>query len=804
MRSAIRLLVLGLLIVPLVVALTPIQAAPGSSAFGINSHIATRYPDPSSMAVPSAPLGELEVGWVREDFQFHRMSPEPNTYDWLFHDEAVDELTSRGINIIGVLNGPTPAWATGGNPGGAFFPPDPNAFANFAGAVVNRYKDRIRYWQVWNEPDNPLYWQPQPSAAAYTNLLRTTAQAIRAADPNARILAAGIVSPEPAATWLQMIADHGGWNSFDIVAIHPYTDPLGPEEGQIGPAGVGQVKALVDRLGTKPIWATEFGWSTGPGGRGGVAFSDADQANFLVRASVLLRAAGVERVIWYKLKDGTNGEDYGLFRYASGLTDYNQAKPSFFAMRTLNQQVGGANPVGLLDLVPPQVIFDFERFGTWQRGNQPHGTFTQSSAQQRSGSYSGQLSYNFPATGDRYVVFNAGSRPSLPNNATSLGIWVYGDGGGNALKVWLRGAGGEVLQYRLGYVGAPGWQFLSTSIIGNVESYNRISGNRSTLSFPASLQAIVLDNEGSPVRSGTIYLDDISALSGPEAHGVRFNRPDGQVVDVLWAPTVTQVSVPSASAQAVLVDLWGSESSLSAQGGMLTLGVGPNPFFLTHRPGTAQPAPQPPAPQPTAPPAPQPPAPQPPSTVGERCFPETGYCISGRIREFWEQNGGLPVFGYPKTPQREEEIEGRRLQVQWFERNRLELHPANPRPYDVLLGRLGADRLEQQQRDWTQFPKVAGDASCLSFEQTGQSICGDILTMWRANGLELDGLPGKTIDENLALFGLPISPPQVERLSDGREYTVQWFERARFELHPQNEPPFHVQLGLLGNEILAE
>src|SRR5690348_8641994 len=77
----------------------------------------------------------------------------------------------------------------------------------------------------------------------------------------------------------------------------------------------------------------------------------------------------------------------------------------------------------------------------------------------------------------------------------------------------------------------------------------------------------------------------------------------------------------------------------------------------------------------------------------EHCFPETGFCISGRIREFWEQNGGLPVFGLAKGPQQETIIEGKSFQAQSFERNRLELHPENARPYDVLLGRLGADRL---------------------------------------------------------------------------------------------------------------
>jgi hypothetical protein len=189
--------------------------------------------------------------------------------------------------------------------------------------------------------------------------------------------------------------------------------------------------------------------------------------------------------------------------------------------------------------------------------------------------------------------------------------------------------------------------------------------------------------------------------------------------------------------------------------------------------------------------------------TGERCFPETGFCISGRIREFWEQNGGLPVFGFPTGPQQEQLIEGKPFQVQWFERNRLELHPENQRPYDVLLGRLGADRLTQQGRDPFTFPKSQQQANCRYFPETQHNVCGDILAAWRANGLEFDGKRGKSEAESLALFGLPLSDPMTETLSDGKQYTVQWFERARFELHPENQPPYNVLFGLLGNEIRA-
>jgi hypothetical protein len=185
----------------------------------------------------------------------------------------------------------------------------------------------------------------------------------------------------------------------------------------------------------------------------------------------------------------------------------------------------------------------------------------------------------------------------------------------------------------------------------------------------------------------------------------------------------------------------------------------------------------------------------------QRCFAETSYCIGGRIRSFWEQNGGLAVFGLPITPQRAETIEGQSIQVQWFERNRLELHPQNAAPFDVLLGRLGADRLTQQGRNWQDFPKGGAQAGCRFFPETGHSVCDAILNAWRASGIEIDGQRGKTEAESLALFGLPLSGPVTETLSDGKSYTVQWFERARFELHPENQPPYNVLLGLLGSEI---
>jgi hypothetical protein len=183
---------------------------------------------------------------------------------------------------------------------------------------------------------------------------------------------------------------------------------------------------------------------------------------------------------------------------------------------------------------------------------------------------------------------------------------------------------------------------------------------------------------------------------------------------------------------------------------------------------------------------------------------ETGYCIQGRIREFWQQQGGLSVFGYPITEQYTDSIEGRSLQVQWFERFRLELHPQHEPPYDVLMGRLGAEVMHQQSPSRQIFAlQQAPEEECYFFAETGYQVCGDILHAWRAEGLEFDGQPGKSFAESLALYGFPVSAARRETLSDGKQYTVQWFERVRFEVHPENTQPYHVLAGLLGNETLS-
>lgn len=177
------------------------------------------------------------------------------------------------------------------------------------------------------------------------------------------------------------------------------------------------------------------------------------------------------------------------------------------------------------------------------------------------------------------------------------------------------------------------------------------------------------------------------------------------------------------------------------------------------------------------------------------CFSETGQCISGRFGDFWQQNGGLAVFGYPLSG----EIQENGHTVQYFERQRFELHQENTAPYDVLLGRLGAeDTMKRGLVATAPFQPLPAstpsDDNCLFFAMTGHRLCLGFKSYWQAHGLEL-GDPGVTFRESLALFGYPISEEFTDPMTG---FTTQYFERARFEYHPNNPEPYKVLLGLLG------
>ena len=183
-------------------------------------------------------------------------------------------------------------------------------------------------------------------------------------------------------------------------------------------------------------------------------------------------------------------------------------------------------------------------------------------------------------------------------------------------------------------------------------------------------------------------------------------------------------------------------------------------------------------------------------------FRETGHSLADPMQSYWTSHGGLPVFGYPLSEAFDEQRNDaeQAFWTQYFERNRLEAHPENRAPYDVLLGRLGVEVLEKQGRTWQSFPKAQASAAHF-FAPTGHAVThAPFWAYWSGHGLEFDGRPGFAGAESLALWGYPVSEPSMETNASGDCVLTQWFERARFEDHGAKG----VLLGLLGGELTAE
>lgn|GEM_PF-186909 len=177
---------------------------------------------------------------------------------------------------------------------------------------------------------------------------------------------------------------------------------------------------------------------------------------------------------------------------------------------------------------------------------------------------------------------------------------------------------------------------------------------------------------------------------------------------------------------------------------------------------------------------------------GERYFPETGFRVPGTFLKYWEAHGGLPVFGYPISDARVERslTDNKDYLVQYFERNRFEYHPEfKDTPNEVLLGLLGVEL-----NRWRTFPTIepfADTPTRIYLAPTKHSLVEPFLSYWRDKG-------------GLGIYGYPISEPFNEQNpEDGKTYLVQYFQRNRFEYHPENAgTQYEVLLGLLGRDFM--
>lgn len=181
----------------------------------------------------------------------------------------------------------------------------------------------------------------------------------------------------------------------------------------------------------------------------------------------------------------------------------------------------------------------------------------------------------------------------------------------------------------------------------------------------------------------------------------------------------------------------------------------------------------------------------------DHCYAATGECIDSHIVQYWERNGGLEVFGMPITSLLTLRDGS---QGQLFERHMIELHPENAAPYDIELALVGEYIFYARSGQTNPSPAVEANPSCRYFPETGHNLCEPFRAFWGTHGLNLDSSSRISQAESLALFGMPLTEAYQETGSDGVSRTVQYFERVRFELHPDlaDHP---IQLGLLGQEF---
>ena len=172
-----------------------------------------------------------------------------------------------------------------------------------------------------------------------------------------------------------------------------------------------------------------------------------------------------------------------------------------------------------------------------------------------------------------------------------------------------------------------------------------------------------------------------------------------------------------------------------------------------------------------------------------RYFAETQHWVRGLFARYWNEHGGLAQQGYPLTEEFDElsPLDGKTYTVQYFERAVFERHPENAgTPYEVLLAQLGTYEL-QARYSGSPPPGTPSAENPRPFPETGHTLGGKFRAYWEQHG-------------ELAQQGYPITDefPEVNKLN-GNTYTVQYFERAIFEYHPENAgTPFEVLLTQLG------
>jgi hypothetical protein len=303
--------------------------------------------DPTASEI--ARMGDGRVGTLRINFVWGAVQPSASSpLNWSYYDAIIGEAAKRGIQVLPTVYS-SPLWAAKRTN----HPPKPahlDEFRAFVSTAVARYgpggafwtthpeisPQPIVWWQLWNEPNFPNFWYRQPNAKQYVHLLRAFHGAVRAGNPAAKVVLAGLF-PTPRDQvkrgidldpYLTAIYRHRGKPLFDAAAIHPYAG-----RPSMALALIRDTRTIMNRFRDRrtPIWVTEIGWASG-GLRTPLTVGSRRQASYVRRTFGVLaknrRRLKIAGVIWYSWRDLPGGiwfNHTGLFTEGFG------AKPAWKA-----------------------------------------------------------------------------------------------------------------------------------------------------------------------------------------------------------------------------------------------------------------------------------------------------------------------------------------------------------------------------------------------------------------------------------------------------------------------------------------
>jgi polysaccharide biosynthesis protein PslG len=270
----------------------------GANPFGINTFLQQEV-EPAKRERQVQLIAEAGFHWMRQEFPWYDLEISgkgdfedcrfpPCHSAWDKYDNIVSLAGQYGLEIIARLSSP-PAWARAdGTARGDFAPPDDfNDFADYAAAVAARYRGRVHYYQIWNEPNIYPEWGNLPAdPEAYTRLLCLTYARLKSVDPEIVVLS-GVLAPtselgalDPSGLgatnlndfiFLQRMYDAGAKGCFDVLTVQGYGLWSGPTDHRLRPVVVnyGRNQFIRDIMVAngdehKAIWIAEMNWNAVP------------------------------------------------------------------------------------------------------------------------------------------------------------------------------------------------------------------------------------------------------------------------------------------------------------------------------------------------------------------------------------------------------------------------------------------------------------------------------------------------------------------------------------------------------------